>query len=184
MIRTRFLLTLATATLAACAAPQDAADSAPADAPATATGGEAAIVDSTSEPHIAKIAAGSPDHATLVTALKAAGLVDVLGTSGPFTVFAPVNAAFDALPPGTVESLVRPESKEKLTAILHHHVTTSALAIDAFTDGRTMTMVDGTPVTISRQGDVVTVSGARIVTSIRASNGWVHVIDKVLLPGS
>lgn len=175
----------AVALLAACTPPagDDPAD-VPADVAAAPAAGEASVVDSTSEPHIAKIAAGSKDHTTLVAALKAAGLVDVLGTSGPFTVFAPVNTAFDALPPGTVEGLLKPEARDKLTAILHHHVTTSALGTDAFTDGQTMTMVDGTPVTIVKKGDTVTVSGARILASIRASNGVIHVVDKVLLPGS
>ncbi|MCU0626673.1 MAG: fasciclin domain-containing protein [Gemmatimonadaceae bacterium] len=171
--------------IVACAAQrEDAAASGSASEPAAATASEAGIVDSTSEPHIARIAAGSADHTTLVAALKAADLVNVLGTTGPFTVFAPVNAAFEALPAGTVDGLLKPESKDRLVAVLQHHVTTSALAAESFSDGQTMTMVDGTPVTFTRQGDATLVNGAKIVASIRASNGWVHVIDKVLLPGS
>lgn len=171
--------------LAACDAPAEQAVTADTDVAAPAAGGgEASIQDSTSEPHIARIAAGSKDHTTLVAALEAAGLVDVLGTSGPFTVFAPVNAAFDALPPGTVEGLLKPESKDKLTAILQHHVTTSALGVESFEDGQSLTMVDGTPVAITKQGDAMTVGGAKVIASIRASNGRVHVIDRVLLPGS
>ncbi len=170
--------------LAACAAPQAETASPETDVAATAGAGEAAIQDSTSDPHIARIAAGSKDHSTLVAALEAAGLVGVLGTSGPFTVFAPVNAAFDALPPGTVDALLEPARKDTLTAILQHHVTTSALGVEAFEDGQSLTMVDGTPVTITKQGETMTVGGAKVVASIRASNGWIHVIDKVLLPGS
>ena len=93
-----------------------------------------------------------------------------------------VNAAFDALPAGTVESLLEPENKPQLETILQHHVMTSALAADFFQDGQTMGMVDGTNVTFSVNGDEVIVDGAKIIGSVKASNGWVHVVDKVILP--
>lgn len=144
--------------------------------------GQAAILDNESVKTIARVAAESPDHSTLVTALKAASYVDALANPGPFTVFAPVNAAFDRLPAGTVESLLKKENAAQLRTVLLHHVTTSAYAADDLTDGMEVGMVDGGPVTIKRAGQSVTVGGAKIVGSVRASNGWVHVVDAVILP--
>lgn len=152
------------------------------DETAVATGGQEAVIDDVSEKDVVKVAIASPDHTTLVAAIKAAGLASSLANAGPFTVFAPVNAAFDALPAGTVDDLLKPENKDKLETILQHHVMTSALAADFFQDGQTMGMVDGTNVTFAVNGDVVTVEGAKIIGSVKASNGWVHVIDKVILP--
>lgn len=127
------------------------------------------------------VAAGS--FATLVTAVQAAGLVDTLKGVGPFTVFAPTDDAFAALPKGTVESLVKPENKDKLTAILLLHVLPGAIKsadiagkkIDAPTAGGATVHVDAT--------DGVTVEGAKVVTAdIACSNGVIHVIDSVILP--
>jgi uncharacterized surface protein with fasciclin (FAS1) repeats len=145
-------------------------------------GGAAAVKDDVSSPDVVKVAIGSPDHTTLVAALKAAGLVDVMSATGPYTVFAPVNAAFDALPPGTVEELLKPANKSKLSKILQHHVTTSALDLDFFEDGQSLGMVDGGRAIITRREGVTYIDDARVVGSVRASNGWVHVIDKVVLP--
>lgn len=144
--------------------------------------GQEAVVDNVSEKDVVKVAIASPDHTTLVAAVQAADLVTSLANAGPFTVFAPTNAAFDALPTGTVETLLKPENKDKLANILQHHVMTSALTADFFRDGQTMGMVDGTNVTFAVNGDEVTVDGAKIIGSVKASNGWVHVIDKVILP--
>lgn len=156
---------------------------APADAGAPpAAGGQASVVDSSSVPTVASVAAGSKDHTTLVAALKAANLVDALANPGPFTVFAPVNAAFDKLPPGTVESLLKPENKSQLTSILQHHVTTSALDVDALTDGQEMSMVSAGSEKITKKDGATYIGGAKIIASIHASNGWVHVIDAVLVP--
>lgn len=147
-----------------------------------ALGGQAAVTDDVSEKDVVKIAVGSPDHTTLVAAIKAADLVNSLSNAGPFTVFAPVNAAFDKLPKGTVDDLLKPENKSKLENILQHHVMTSALAADFFQDGQSMGMVDGTNVTFTVKGKDVFVDGNKILGSIKGSNGWVHVIDTVLLP--
>ena len=144
--------------------------------------GQSAVQDDVSEKNIVKVAAGSPDHTTLVAAVTAASLVDALSNAGPFTVFAPVNAAFDKLPKGTVEDLLKPENKDKLKTILYHHVTTSALGLEAFADGQILSMVDGTPVTFTRQGEDVLIDGHKVLGSVKASNGMVHVIDTVLLP--
>lgn len=144
--------------------------------------GQAAVSDDESVKTIARIAAESPDHTTLVAALKAASYVDPLANPGPFTVFAPVNAAFDKLPAGTVESLLKPENASQLRTVLLHHVTTSAYAPEDLANGMQIGMVDGGPVTVVRDGQTLRIGDATVVASVRASNGWVHVVDGVLLP--
>lgn len=148
----------------------------------TVMAGQEAVQDNDSEKDVVKVAIASPDHTTLVAAIKAADLVTSLSNAGPFTVFAPVNAAFDKLPKGTVEDLLKPENKSKLETILQHHVMTSALAADFFQDGQTMGMVDGTNVTFTVKDGATYIDGNKILGSVKASNGWVHVIDTVLLP--
>jgi uncharacterized surface protein with fasciclin (FAS1) repeats len=151
---------------------------------AAKAGGQATVVDKESQPDIVRVAVGSKDHTTLVAALKAADLVNSLANAGPFTVFAPTNAAFDKLPAGTVDDLLKPANKSKLSDVLTHHVTTSARAIDEFTDGETVSMADGTNETIKRKDKDVFIGGAKIVGSVRATNGWVHVVDAVLVPAA
>jgi uncharacterized surface protein with fasciclin (FAS1) repeats len=97
-------------------------------------------------------------------------------------VFAPTNAAFDALPPGTLDSLLQPANADQLREVLKYHVTTSALRAESFQDGQSLGMANGARAKITRDGDAVSINGARIVASIPASNGIVHVIDAVLLP--
>ena len=111
------------------------------------SGGQESVADDESQKDVVKVAVGSPDHTTLVAALKAADLVTSLANAGPFTVFAPTNAAFDKLPKGTVEDLLKPENIATLQTILQHHVMTSALEASFFQDGQTMGMVDGSNVT-------------------------------------
>lgn len=154
----------------------------PAAAAAQPVGGLAAVKDDRSEKDVVKVAAGSPDHSTLVTAVTKAGLVDVLASSGPYTVFAPTNAAFAKLPPGTVDDLLKPANLDKLQAVLRHHVTTSAYQLAELKDGMVLSMADGTNATISVKGADVFIGGAKIVGSVRASNGMVHVIDAVVVP--
>ncbi len=149
-----------------------------------ATGGQASVVDNQSQPDVVRVAVGSKDHTTLVAALKAADLVNSLANAGPFTVFAPTNSAFEKLPAGTVDDLLKPANKSRLSDVLTHHVTTSARALDAFTDGETVSMVDGTSEIIHHKGKDVFIGGAKVVGSVRASNGWVHVIDGVLVPAT
>ncbi len=131
---------------------------------------------------IAGIAAGSKDHTTLVTALKAVDYVLPLNNPGPFTVFAPVNAAFDKLPAGTVETLLKPESASQLRTILLHHVIVTAYEPAQLTDGLVLTMLAGGPVTVKKSGDEVTIDGARVIGSVRAGNGMLYIVDGVLLP--
>ncbi len=134
------------------------------------------------EKTIVDVAAGAGQFTTLVAALKAAGLVDTLNSKGPFTVFAPTDEAFAKLPAGTVESLLLPENKDKLTAILTYHVLSGkVMAADVKTsDPKT---VNGKSVAIKVDAGKVTVGVANVVkTDIAASNGVIHVIDTVLLP--
>jgi uncharacterized surface protein with fasciclin (FAS1) repeats len=145
-------------------------------------GGQSSVVDDVSQKDVVKVAASSKDHTTLVQAVQAADLVNALSNAGPFTVFAPTNAAFDALPKGTVEDLLKPENKEKLADILQYHVTLSALEPESLTDGRVLGEVNGGNVTVHRNGDKIMIGDANVLGNVRASNGMVYVIDKVLLP--
>jgi uncharacterized surface protein with fasciclin (FAS1) repeats len=152
-------------------------------ADAVTSGGQEAVKDDESAKDVVKVAIGSPDHTTLVAALKQAELVTALSNAGPFTVFAPTNAAFGKLPAGTVDGLMKDDKKSDLQNILQYHVTTSALKADFFTDGLTLGMVNGDNITFSvKDGKVMINGSASIIASIPASNGMIHVIDAVLLP--
>lgn len=160
-----------------------ASDSTASEAAQPVAGGQENVKDDVSEKDVVKVAVGSGDHTTLVAALKQAELVTALSNAGPFTVFAPTNAAFDKLPAGTVESLMKDDKKADLQNILQYHVTLSALSTEYFTDGQTLGMVNGDNVTVSvKDGKVMLNNSATIVASVKASNGMVHVIDGVLLP--
>lgn len=128
------------------------------------------------------MAIGSKDHTTLVTAVKAAGLVDALSNAGPFTVFAPVNAAFDKLPAGTVEGLLKPEKKGDLENILGYHTYVGVIDGVLLQDGAEYDMVFGGKVKITKDGDKTLVNGTPILATIKTSNGVIHVIGDVLLP--
>ena len=131
---------------------------------------------------VVDIAVGSPDHTTLVAAVTAAGLVETLSGAGPFTIFAPTNAAFAALPAGTVETLLKPENRAQLVAILTYHVVPTKVMAADVTSGSVPT-VNGKSATINVAGGKVTIDGANVVaTDLVGSNGVVHVIDQVILP--
>lgn len=144
--------------------------------------GQSGVQDDASQKDIAKVAVGSADHTTLVAALQAAEYVDVLANAGPFTVFAPTNAAFEKLQKGTVERLLKPESKPDLRNILEYHVYVGKLDQSFFKDGQMLGMVNSGKVTMGVKDRKVTVNGANIVASIPCSNGIIHVVDAVLLP--
>lgn len=152
------------------------------DTAAPAGGGQSAVQDDVSQKDVVKVAASSPDHTTLVTAVKAAGLVDVLSNAGPFTVFAPTNAAFDKLPAGTVEGLLKPEKKADLQDILQYHVAVAVYKPEMLQDGQVINMANGGNITIGVKDGKITVNGANVLATIPASNGIIHVIDAVLLP--
>ncbi len=140
------------------------------------------FVSMTSAKTLVDLAAGSPDFTTLVAAVKAAGLVETLSGAGPFTIFAPTNAAFAKLPAGTVESLLLPENKAKLVAILTYHVVPASVMAAEVKSGAAPT-VNGKELTIMAGGHGVTVNGANVTaTDLVGSNGVIHVIDTVMLP--
>lgn len=144
--------------------------------------GQSGVKDDVSNPNVVQVAASSKDHTTLVTAVKAAGLVDALSNAGPFTVFAPTNAAFDKLPAGTVDDLLKPEKKDDLKNILEYHTYVGTLKVEYMQDGQEFEQVNGGKVKITIKGDKVYVNGSLIVASIPSSNGIIHVIGDVLLP--
>lgn len=131
---------------------------------------------------IVAIASGDAQFKTLTKALGAAGLVTTLQGKGPFTVFAPTDAAFAALPKGTVENLLKPENKAQLTKILTYHVVPGSVLSTSLKSGDVKS-VEGTSLNVAVSAGKVTVSGANVVKAdIKASNGVIHVIDKVLMP--
>ncbi len=146
--------------------------------------GQAFIKDDVSKPNVLQIAIGSPDHTTLVAAVQAAGLENSLVNAGPLMVFAPTNAAFDALPAGTVEDLLKPENKEQLAYILKNHVTPGNYSKDFLKKFKKLGQAGGESVLIEVKGEDVYVGGAKILASIPAGNGIVHVVDKVILPAN
>lgn len=142
--------------------------------------GAAMAQDATSDIVDTAVAAG--DFTTLVAAVQAAGLVDTLKGEGPFTVFAPTDAAFAALPEGTVDTLLKPENKDQLVSILTYHVVPSAVMSSDLTEGMTAATVQGANVTFTLDGGTK-VNSANITTAdIATSNGVIHVIDTVIMP--
>lgn len=148
----------------------------------TKTDGQAFIDDDESTPNVLQIAIGSQDHTTLVAAVQAADLENALVNAGPLMVFAPTNAAFDALPEGTVEDLLKPENKDALANILKHHVTPGNYSKDFLKNFKKLGQANDQNTTIEVKGEDVFVGGAKIIASVPASNGIVHVVDKVILP--
>jgi uncharacterized surface protein with fasciclin (FAS1) repeats len=146
--------------------------------------GQAFIKDDGSKPNVLQIAIGSKDHTTLVAAVQAAQLENALVNAGPLMVFAPTNEAFAALPEGTVENLLKPENKAKLALILKHHVTPGNYSKEFLKKFKHLGQASNENVSVEVKGDDVFVGGAKIIASIPAGNGIVHVVDKVILPGN
>lgn len=144
--------------------------------------GQAFIEDESSSPNILNIAVKSPDHSTLVAAVQAADLENALVNAGPLMVFAPTNEAFDALPPGTVEDLLKPENKDALANILKFHVTPGKYEKDFLKKFKKLGQANDQNVPVEVKGEDVYVGGAKIIASVPASNGIIHVVDKVMLP--
>jgi uncharacterized surface protein with fasciclin (FAS1) repeats len=134
---------------------------------------------------IVSLAVGNENLSTLVAAVKAAGLVETLQGAGPFTVFAPTNDAFAALPAGTLESLLKPENKAKLASILTYHVVPAKVMSTDLSNGQKAKTVEGSEVKVMINDSGVMINDAKVVAAdVAASNGVVHVIDKVILPPS
>lgn len=180
------VLLIASATLMLSCNSQESSNTASPSPENTTGGGQSNVKDDESAKDVVKVAAGSKDHTTLVAAVKQAQLVDALSNAGPFTVFAPTNEAFNKLPAGTVDDLMKPENKEKLQDILQYHVFVANLSTALMQDGQTLNQVNGQNISIQKSADgKVKINGkANIVASIPASNGVIHVIDEVLLPPS
>lgn len=161
----------------------------------TAHAGTASAAAAAKQSTVVDVAVSSPDHTTLVAAVKAAGLAGTLSSSGPFTVFGPTNVAFDALPAGTVDTLLKPENKATLTGVLTYHVVPGAVdaatlvsKIEAGGGTAELTTVQGGKLVASVDGDRVVLTDAKggkatvSATDLVAGNGVVHVVDRVLMP--
>jgi uncharacterized surface protein with fasciclin (FAS1) repeats len=148
-----------------------------------ASGGQEAVQDDESQKDVVKIAVSSKDHTTLVAALKQAEYVDDLSNAGPFTVFAPTNDAFNKLPAGTVEGLMKDDKKADLQNLLEYHVAVGVYKTENMQEGQKINMANLGDITLSVKDGKVMVNGvANIVASIPAANGIIHVVDAVLLP--
>lgn len=148
--------------------------------------GQASVEDDVSAKNILQVAATSADHTTLVAAVKAAEIEHVLVNAGPLTVFAPVNAAFEALPAGTVDELLKPENKAKLAAILTRHAAPGSYNVAALkkeaSKVRKLYMATGDYLEVKVEGEEVIVGGAKVIATIATSNGIINVVDQVILP--
>jgi len=133
---------------------------------------------------IVDTAAAAGDFGTLLAAAEAAGLVETLKSEGPFTVFAPTDAAFAALPEGTVADLLKPENKEALAAILTYHVIAGKVMSTDLVDDMEAATVNGDTVAINLENGVMVDDATVTAADIEATNGVIHVIDKVIMPGS
>jgi uncharacterized surface protein with fasciclin (FAS1) repeats len=169
------VLGFAATSLVSCNAPKEGGEE---------TTDTTAVVEPVEAPKtVVDIAVGSADHTTLVAAVTAAGLVETLSGTGPFTIFAPTNAAFAALPAGTVEDLLKPENKEKLTSILTYHVVAGNVMSAQLSDGQKVATLNGQELTVAIKDGVVTINGAKVVAAdLAGSNGVIHFVDGVILP--
>jgi len=189
MSRTRIALIGAIAAIAMFAAACSSDSSTTSAASSGTESMSSSAAPDTSSMTITEIAASNPDFTTLVAAIEAAGLTETLSGEGPYTVFAPTNAAFDALPAGTLDTLLKPENKDQLAAILTYHVVAGEVMAADVTSGD-VTTVNGADFTVSADGGTVTIKDGQgntaevTTTDIVASNGVIHVIDAVLLPPS
>ena len=148
--------------------------------------GQASVKDDVSAANALQVAMSLPDFKTLVAAIEAAGVEDAVVNAGPLTIFAPVNSAFDKLPKGTVETLLKPENKAKLAFILTNHVAPANYPIKQLKKeakkGRKLYMASGKYLTVENKADGIYVGGTKILKTVKVSNGWIHVIDNVLVP--
>lgn len=166
---------------------QNEKGSAPVEQKQVKTQGQAAVKDNVSAANALQVAKSLNDFSTLVAAIEAAGVQDAVVNAGPLTIFAPVNAAFDKLPKGTVATLLKPENKQKLAYILKNHVAPAnypdkQLKKEA-KKGRKLYMASGKYLVVeNKKGDGIYVGGTKVLKTVKVSNGWIHVIDNVLVP--
>ena len=170
---------VASLALVGCSSTESTSESTPSPA---ATSAEASPTATAEAGTIVEVASGNPDFSTLVAAVSAAGLAETLGAEGPYTVFAPTNEAFEALPAGLLDELLKPKNKEVLTQILTYHVVAGEVMSTDIEPGDVPT-VEGEDLTIAVTDGTVTVNGATVeAADVEASNGVIHVIDEVLVP--
>ncbi len=148
--------------------------------------GQASVVDGVSAANALQVAKSIEDFSTLVVAIEAAGVEDAVVNAGPLTILAPLNSAFAKLPEGTVETLVKPENKSKLSFILVNHVAPANYPIKQLKKeakkGRKLYMASGKYLLVENKDGEIFVGGTKILKSVKVSNGWIHVIDDVLVP--
>jgi len=148
--------------------------------------GQAAVTDDVSNPNALQVAKSLPDFSTLVAAIGAAGVEDAVVNAGPLTIFAPLNSGFDKLPEGTVETLVKPENKAKLAFILTNHVAPANYPVKQLkkeaAKERKLYMASGKYLVVEEKAGEIFVGGTKVLKSVKVSNGWIHVIDDVLVP--
>lgn len=182
-ISTLALLTVISLALISCGNTQEKSNNSTTENQSSSVSktGQAGVVDEESKAHILKIAKESPDHTILEKAIVAADLQNVLVNPGPLTVFAPTDEAFKALPEGTLDDLMKPENKSKLAKILTSHASPASLSKDQLAKGMSVYLATGHYVQSEEKDGDVSVNGAKILGSVDASNGWVHVVDKVFL---
>lgn len=144
--------------------------------------GQSSVSDNVSDPNIIQLAMATKDLSTLVAGIQAAGLEDVLANAGPLTVFAPTNAAFEKLPEGVLADLLKPENKDKLAAIIKYHAAPGNYNADNIKGVMGIGQATGEKVKVEVKDGVTYVNGAKVLASVKATNGFVHVIDGVLLP--
>ncbi len=177
-----FVFAISTVVFISCNSQSETSNDAVAENTEAPGAGQSGVQDEVSNPNIVQVAVSSKDHTTLVAAVKAAEYVDVLSNAGPFTVFAPTNDAFNLLPAGTVDGLLKPEAKKDLRNILEYHVSLGVFKAENLKEGQVIGQANGDNITITMKDGKPTVNGANILASVPASNGMVHVIDAVLLP--
>ena len=175
-----FGVVLTTSLLVACT-PGETAEAIGESFDAPSNRGQAFVVDESSNPNILNIAMGSPDHSTLVAAVTAAEMENILVNAGPLTVFAPTNEAFEALPDGALEDLLRPENKQTLYNVVASHASPGKFTLELLEDGMKLYQATGHYVDVEVRDDGTYVNGARILATIPATNGIVHVVDEVFL---
>lgn len=148
--------------------------------------GQAAVEDNVSDANALQVAKSLDDFSTLVAAIEAAGVEDAVVNAGPLTIFAPLNSAFDKLPEGTVETLVKPENKSKLAFILTNHVAPANYPVKQLIKearkGRKLYMASGKYLVVENKDGEIYVGGTKVLKTVSVSNGWIHVIDDVLVP--
>ncbi|MCM8569307.1 fasciclin domain-containing protein [Gramella jeungdoensis] len=180
-----FLLTVLIAGLTSCRNNNESEEdnvSASTEQASTERQGQAFVKDDVSEPTVLDIAIQSEDHKTLVAAVQAAELENALVNAGPLMVFAPTDEAFAALPEGTVEDLLKPENKDKLAFILKHHVTPGKYDKEFLKKFKKLGQASDLSIPVEVKGEDVYVGGSKIIASVPAGNGIVHVVDKVIIP--